>query len=165
MVRRLSREAAAACGLACEHSWIPPRRPQGLHIRRIGRMSLMQRPAIVRLHKRPRLSRQSNLDRIVLNVRNRAIDLIWMIKKYFPPAACRPHRMIARPQSMDGIDQRPSCCILKQLDHLFRTVLVLANENMHVIRHDRAGVARVPLFGYHTCKCRGDNFDRAIPNL
>src|SRR5438094_9291836 len=103
-------------------------------------MPLMQPPVVIWDHERMLLLRQPNLDRILLDIRNRPPDLLRMIEKHAPSRSA-PDWMIhieqfARPQQSMRFT-------LKIPNDLLRLMLVLANEQVHVIRHNRARVAGV----------------------
>lgn len=84
---------------------------------------------------------------VALNVTDRATHLVGMIEKHFPTAATRPHRMIH--WTMYGAAQLSAARFLQLLHHLLGEMLVLPNQNVYVIWHDGARIARVSLFFDH----------------
>jgi len=60
------------------------------------------------------------------------------------PAGTTPHGMIRRPRSRAANPQAGG--FLEILKHVLGLMLVLADQSMDVIRHDRTGVTRVVVF-------------------
>jgi hypothetical protein len=82
------------------------------------------------------------LYRILLDVSNRSADIVGVFEEDLPTWTT-PYRMIvgpsfgiAKPQAADG---------LEILDHILRLLAVLANQEVNVIRHNRASIASVGL--------------------
>src|SRR5947209_6860734 len=103
----------------------------------------MQRPAVIELHERPALAPQSAVFGIVLDIADGSAHVGGMVEEHLP-TALRPDWMIriAPPQFDNGLARG----LLKDFDHLFRFVLVLAQKDVNMIRHDRTGVTGVALF-------------------
>src|SRR5580692_1058524 len=140
LIVRSEREAASGD----RSVWIPPGCAQSLHIGRIRTMSRMQRPAVVGCDEWPCLRWQSDRTRVVLDVTNSPPNLVGMVEEHFPAAASNPGRM--RLCSFAPFDQPVSAGEHQVGRHVLCQMLVLANENVHVIGHDRAGIASVTLF-------------------
>src|SRR4051812_41752495 len=119
----------------------------------MGTVSLVQRPTIVSLNKRPGLLRQLEGQRIRLDVTNSPSHFVGMIEKDFP-APTAPGRVIFRPSRYRR--QMGATLFLQSVHHLFREVLVFADQNMHVVWHDDTGRAGVTILLDNRCKCLRD---------
>ena len=115
-------------------------------------MSRVQRPTVVRSYELPMLFGKPPLHRVLLDVRNRSADIVGVFEEDYPTWTT-PYRMIvgpafsiAKPQAADG---------LEILNHILRLLPVLANQEVNVIRHNRASIASVDLpantLGEGTC--------------
>src|SRR6185369_14543194 len=97
-------------------------------------------PAVVRFDEIPMLPRYADLDWVLLNVRDRAPDVLRRIEEYLP-ARSAPCRM--RIAATTSHNKRRPAGILKPRDHLLREVSMFADDQVDVIGHDCAGVTRV----------------------
>src|SRR3989339_369785 len=129
----------AACGLALVGL---PRFPQPPRVRGILAMPGVQRPAVVRLDKRPTLRRQPAFRRGPLNVANSSSHVRGLIQEHFPTGR-GPNGMIRRAKT--ATEQPQPADLLEVLDHLLGRVLVFADEHVNVVGEDRARITRVPL--------------------
>src|SRR5262249_8141927 len=111
---------------------------QGLFL--LMRTPRPRQPPIVRCHKTPTLDRPSDLYRILLDILDRPLDVLDTVEIHFPPRPT-PHGMI-HGSLTNGI-QLISTRRLERFDHVLRMIPMFPNQRMHVVRHDRTGVARV----------------------
>ncbi len=100
----------------------------------------MQRPSIMLRHEIPFLPGQASFDRIILDVLNRPTDTIGRIQKHL--ASWPSPRGMIRIANL-FIAQKSPARLLQICDHHLGRVLVFADQDMHVIGHDAAGVASV----------------------
>src|SRR5436309_1839001 len=107
-----------------------------------------RQPPVVHRHKRPSLRRAPGLYRIVLDVDDCPSDVVLRVEKDFParPAPDWMDRFAAR-----GLKHRPTL-ILKALDHFLRPMAVLADRQMHMIRHDRTRIAGITVLAHRIRK-------------
>jgi len=74
------------------------------------------------------------------------------------PTGPSPNRMTGRPQARSAKPQ--AARLLEILDHLLRFVPVLTDYQMHMIGHNCAPVASVPIFAYRLAEPRRDLANR-----
>src|SRR5437868_5039518 len=97
----------------------------------------VQGPPVVFLHKIPLLRREVSFDRIVLHVTNRAANVLRRIEEDFPTGPT-PDGMVVGAETERAKPQTAGN--LKLRNHLLSEVLVLADHEVDVVRHDGAGV-------------------------
>ncbi len=88
------------------------------------------------------LRRAVGFNGVILCVRDSAVDVIGVVQENFPTGSA-PEGVVRLAKVV--IEKFGSAGFLKVGDHLFGKVLVLANHQMNVVRHDGAGVAGVDL--------------------
>src|SRR6266446_1147950 len=135
-------------------SRIPSRLAQPPRVRRIRTMPRMQRPPVVPLDERPTLRRQSDLDRILVHVPDRAPHFVRMIEKDLPSVACEPGGM--RNRAATRFDQPAPARFDQLVHHLFGRILVLANNRVNMVRHNGASVTGIAFPFYDGAKGFGN---------
>src|SRR5207248_2170046 len=121
---------------------------------RIGTMSLVEGPAVVSRDERPALHGQAERKRVPLDVRDGSSDLVRMIQEDLPSSTGQPGRMIRR--TVVGRDEASPARLFQDLNHFLGLVLVLADQNVNVVWHDRASVAGISLLLDHLTECQAD---------
>lgn len=97
-------------------------------------------PTIVFADERPGLLFHARLLGIAVNVLYCAPNIVRHVEKDFPSWAT-PDGM--RGNTLFRIKDGDLACLLKKDQHFLSLVAMSANAEMHVVRHDRASVARV----------------------
>lgn len=103
-------------------------------------MSLVKGPIIILLDERPLLRWKPQLNRILFDIFYGPPDIARTVQKYFPSSPAE-NRVVIGPTCM--IRYCPSTCISEMVHYFLRKAFMFANENVHVVRHDRAGIARI----------------------
>jgi len=111
----------------------------------------MQRPIIVRLHEIPRLLRFACLRRIVFHILDATNHIVGMFKKDIPSVTGNPNGVPFRHELLRA--EFPYAPMFQFVRHLLGRVLVLANDEMDVIPHDRTGIASVFLTFDRLAEC------------
>ena len=98
-------------------------------------MPWVERPPVVGFDERPLLLWQPQRKRVLLDVGDDPANLVGVVEKHFPPVTA-PGRMVGR--AVVGLRQSVAASALEARDHLLRRVLVLASQEVDVVRHDCA---------------------------
>src|SRR5215510_484955 len=77
-----------------------------------------------------------------------------MIEEDLPPAAGQPRRMVDR--TVVSRAEASATRLFQSLDHFLRLVLVFADQDVDVVRHDRASVAGVSPLLDHPAECQSN---------
>src|SRR5215510_4706352 len=97
-------------------------------------MTRMQGPTVVGTDEGPLLLWQPQGHRVPLDVADGPADFLRVIQEDFPATAARPGRVIRRPVAR-AAEPCPAG-VFERLHHLFRRMLVLADQYVNVVRHD-----------------------------
>src|SRR5438034_6787933 len=90
-----------------------------------------RQPPIIRRDERPPLFRPPDLEGILPDVLDLALELRAPVQKGLPPFAARPNRMIRPP--LPRIEQCRPCRLLKMLDHLFSLVTMSPDQDVNMV--------------------------------
>src|SRR5438067_4840204 len=120
----------------------------------MGTVSLVQGPAVVSRDEGPALHGQAERTRVPLDVRDGSSDLVRMIQEDLPSSAGQPRWVVDR--TVVGRAEASTARFFQGLDHLLCGMLVLANQNVNVVWHDRASVAGISPLLDHLAEGQAD---------
>src|SRR4051812_17100374 len=121
-------------------------------------MTRMKRPTIVgNCYEWPFLWWQSNLDRVLLDVPNRPPHIVRMVEKNLPSPAAGP-RPLETPATFSLLKKQMTCAL--EIDnHLFRQMFMFSDQQVEMVRHDRACVTGIPAVAEDIANCLGNRVD------
>jgi hypothetical protein len=125
-----------------------------LPLPRLRFASAARQPTIIDRHKRPILRGQLPFKWIPVDVLHDSLHVRSRAQEHFPTRTT-PNGMLRR--SVSCINQATSTFLLQIPDHRFCAVPMFANQEMHVVGHDRTGVASIFLRFNHRRKCLCDD--------